>query len=381
MRAVIVGGGTAGMLSALVLRKYGLDVVIFTDGDIIGVGESTISDFAVTLEKLDIPENIVLKACDGTIKSGIVFNNWLHSGSCYTHPFWEGKHGYHLNSYKLGQLLKEYAVDRGVKIYNDRVINVDADSGVITKLITHTGEYEGDLYIDCTGFKRQLISALNCNYISYHKSLRTNTAAIVQKTCANNQPIYDTRANALKYGWMWTIPLTNRVTYGYAFDSTLISNDEAIRELRMASSCYEGDVKFVKYASGRLEQQLIGNCVAIGLSSGFLEPIESTGISLITGVLGYLKSYIYSGDAGEFNKNAVSLYDNTKLFVYLHYALTRRDDSAFWQRYSKHPISNELVQCIYSSPHTNSFFNEQSYRCIIKGMGRDLSNPHLLSTV
>ncbi|MEO6279246.1 DUF6445 family protein [Roseateles sp.] len=392
-RVVIAGGGTAGWMVAAGLSKClgkQIDIRLVESEEIgtVGVGEATIPTLHILHQILDLDENEFVKATQATFKLGISFENWRNVGENYFHSF--GKTGkghwtagfhhfwlearkrglasdygdyclelraamdnrfallpdnglnfaYHFDATLYGQYLRRFAENLGVQRIEGKIakVHTDAASGDITGLQLDGGALiEGDFFIDCTGMRALLIGeTLGVPYESWSHWLPCDSAVAVQTTLVG-EPVPYTRAIAHPWGWQWRIPLQHRVGNGVVFSSKHISDDEAKAAL-LAN--VQGEVlrqpRVIKFTPGQREQVWKNNCVAIGLSSGFLEPIESTSIHLIQkGLTRLIELFPTDGvrqsDIDEYNLQTREQIEIVRDFIILHYHVTNRDDSQFWR--------------------------------------------------
>ncbi len=404
-RVVIAGGGTSGWLAAAALGKVlgkNLDVSIIESEAIgrIGVGEATIPPLRTFHRLLGIDERQLMSEIQATVKLGIEFQNWGNEGDQYIHSFgvngkdcwacdfqhfWlaghkkglnqdpiglycrelqaakQGKalggdssgvqYAYHLDAGLYAEFLKRLALKNGVKRIEGIItkVNTSVENGDITSLDMQDGSVvEGDLFIDCTGFSGRLIhGALNTSYKPYGHYLPCDSAVAVQTEKVGPPRPY-TQAIAHKFGWQWRIPLQHRVGNGLVYSSRFVSDDEAISTLL---GNLEGDPitepRAFKYVTGRRTKVWNKNCIAIGLSAGFLEPVESTSIHLaMSSILRLLKLFpqqeIKQTYIDEFNKQSIEEMDRVRNFIILHYKATNRTDSAFWRYCKNMEIPAEL---------------------------------------
>ena len=396
MKVVIAGGGTAGWIAAAALsHQMGetLDITLVESLDIgtIGVGEATIPPMRTFHRLLGINEQEFMRATNATFKLGIQFENWRQIGEKYFHSFgvtgkqtivtdfihfWlRGRelgiasefgdyclefkaalknrfslnertkinYAFHLDAGRYASFLRARAELRGVKRVEGKIASVqqNPDSGFITSIALESGqEITGDLFIDCTGMKGLLIEqCLQTGFEEWNHWLPCDSAIAVQ-TESHEPAIPYTRSIAHHAGWRWQIPLQQRVGNGIVFSSPYLSDDEATN---MLLSSMQGKVltepKVIKFKTGRRKKSWNKNCIAMGLASGFLEPLESTSIHMImTAVTRLLQLFprdeIRPSIVDEYNSQAESEYVRIRDFIILHYKATERDDSAFW-RYCK----------------------------------------------
>ncbi len=392
-RVVIAGGGTAGWMVAAGLSKClgkQVDIRLVESEEIgtVGVGEATIPTLHILHEILDLDEREFVQATQATFKLGISFENWRNVGEDYFHSFgktgkghwtagfhhfWlEGRkrglassyddyclelragrdnrfatlpdngisYAYHFDATLYGQYLRRFAENLGVQRIEGKIskVHTDAASGDITGLQLDGGALiEGDLFIDCTGMRALLIGeTLGVPYESWSHWLPCDSALAVQTTLVG-EPVPYTRSIAHPWGWQWRIPLQHRVGNGVVFSSKHISDDEAKAAL-LAN--VQGDVlrqpRVIKFTPGQREQVWKKNCVAIGLASGFLEPLESTSIHLIQKGLTRLVELfptdgIRQSDIDEYNLQTRDAIEIVRDFIILHYHVNNRTDSAFWR--------------------------------------------------
>ncbi len=395
-KVVIVGGGSAGWMSAAALSKLigkNLDICLIESEEIgrIGVGEATIPPLRVFNQLLGINEQAFMKATQATFKLGIEFQDWGQVNDNYIHSFGEtgkicwagefqhfwlggrkkgfdaefgdyclelkaaraGKFGlsdnmqlnyaYHLDSGLYAEYLADFAKKHGVQRIEGKVtdVTVNTTSGYIDSVTLADGNIiAGDLFIDCTGFVARLIEgALNTGFESYSHLLPCDAAVAVQ-TEKYGEPRPYTQAMARDFGWQWRIPLQHRVGNGLVYCSRYTTDEQAIATL-MANleSPAINEPKVFKYNTGRRIKQWNKNCIAIGLASGFVEPVESTSIHLMmSAILRLMRLFphneISQVNVDEFNNQAKEEMERIRDFIILHYKATERDDTPFW-RYCK----------------------------------------------
>lgn len=405
---VIAGGGTSGWLAAAALGKLFSKAynVCLIESDVIGrigVGEATIPPLRTFHRLLGIDELDLIKSMQGTYKLGIEFINWARKGDNYFHSFgvtgkdcWAcdfqhfwvaGKRkgfandfgvyspelmaaragkmwayqenglnfAYHLDAGLYADYLRKHSIAHGVEriegIFNR--VNIDAETGNIESLTMECGkQVEGDLFLDCTGFSARLIEgALNTSYVSYSHYLPCDSAVAVQ-TESHGEPRPYTQAIAHEFGWQWRIPLQSRVGNGLVYCSRYVSDEEALETLLGSlESKPITEPRAFKYKTGRRVKAWHKNCVAIGLSAGFLEPVESTSIQLAMSAVLRLMKLLPRGDVSttvvdEYNKQFCEEMDRVRNFIILHYHATERDDSAFWRYCKNMEIPEALEQRI-----------------------------------
>jgi Tryptophan halogenase len=461
---VILGGGTAGWMAASYLSK-GLGattaITLIESKDIkkIGVGEATIPNLQrVFFDFLGIPEEQWMRECNGSFKGAVKFINWRplatepnnhfyhHFGlipNCDNVPlshYWvlrrevEGSrepmdyacyaqsglldrklaprredgtsafaYAWHMDAHLIADYLSGIARSGGVNHIIDTFVGAELDEkGDIRALRTSSGRrIEGDLFIDCSGFRGLLINkVLEEPFMDMSNELLCNSAIACSIPHDDERLGVEpyTSAIAMKHGWTWKIPLLGRFGSGYVFSDAFVSDDEAAHEFASlwGLNPESANLNRIKFRTGRNRRAWVRNCVSLGLASCFLEPLESTGIYFIYAALYHLLKYFPDGSfdprlSARFNEEIESMYDDCRDFVQAHYVTTGRDDTAFW-RANKHalkisdrmqhkleaykagieinmPVASEADY--YSSFETEfrNFWTNSSYYCVFAGMG------------
>lgn len=374
----------------------------------IGVGEATIPNINHTIAAIGIDEMEFLKAVDGTFKQSIRFVNWLDNNSdFYHHPFcrygagagedpgrmWlmsdrsvpfmdtvsaqpaicemglspkmlDNKpsglslvYAFHMDALKFAKYLTEFSTARGVRHYLDNVVDIDMhENGDIAAVQTESGErLEADLFVDCTGFAAHLIEKkLGIGFEDCSQWLLCDRAITINVPYEHHYPggvnPYTT-ATALSAGWVWEIPLQTRRALGYVHSSAFISEDDAEKELRAFEGQHAESLpsRVVNFKVGRRQQQWAANCVSVGLSGGFIEPLESTGLYLSQIAAEALAEYFpYTDDmapyAFRFNRVLANRFYEILDFINMHYCLTRRTDTEFWREIRRPERINDRLQ-------------------------------------
>jgi len=397
---LIVGGGSSGWMAAALLAHLfqGLFKIRLVESDdigTIGVGEATIPAIKKYNELLELDEARFLQMTQGTFKLGIQFNDWHHIGSSYIHGFgvigkdlgwlrchqyWlkmhlkgQGRdfanlsintvaalknkfmparadmgdspighiaHAYHFDAGLYAKFLRGYAEDRGVVRTEGMIVDVTLrpDDGFIESVTLASGEkIEADLFIDCTGFAALLTEkALKTGYEDWSHWLPNDRALAVPCARSDNFTSY-TKASAHGAGWQWRIPLQHRTGNGHVFSSRFM--DEAEAEAILLGNLdgeQLAEPNRIRFVTGKRKKIWNKNCVAVGLSAGFLEPIESTSLYLIQSSLIRLIRLFPDGridqaNIDEFNRQTDFEYERVRDFIILHYKATERDDTEFWR--------------------------------------------------
>jgi tryptophan halogenase len=412
---VIVGGGTAGWMTATALAtalrgRYRIRLFESEEIGIVGVGEATIPMIQRFNTVAGIDEAEFMKATNGTFKLGVEFVNWGRLGDRYTHGFgrlgqdlwmvgfeqyWHkmralGKardlaeysitraaarankfmlprtdlgnsplaeitYAYHFDAGLYARHLRTLSESRGVERTEGKIVRVTQreSDGHVDAVVMENGErIEGDLFIDCSGFRGLLIEqTLQAGYEDWSHWLPCDRALAVPCESAPTLTPY-TRATAHKSGWQWRIPLQNRIGNGHVYCSRHISDDEAAHVLL---SNLDGkplaDPRPIRFTTGMRKKAWDKNVVAIGLAGGFLEPIESTSIHMIQDSIQRLLDYFpdqgfSQPDVDAFNRLSRFHYERTRDFIILHYYANQRDDAAFWQECARMDIPSTLREKI-----------------------------------
>ena len=392
-RVVIAGGGTAGWMVAAGLSKILgkiLDIKLIESDEIgtVGVGEATIPTLLTFHNLLEIKEQEFMEATQATFKLGISFENWRDRKENYIHSFgttgtdhWTAgfqhfwmkgrerglagdfgdyclelkaslenrfahlpnsgmNYAYHMDASRYARYLRTYSERFGVQRIEGKIGKVATDpvSGDITSLTLDSGSViEGDLFIDCTGFRALLIGeTMKQEYEDWSHWL-FNDCAIAVQTESTGPAVPLTRSIAHDAGWQWRIPLQHRVGNGIVYASRYM-DDEAARAhlLRNIQGKVLTEPRVIRFKPGQRAKTWNGNCISVGLASGFLEPIESTSIHLIQrGIVRLLQMFPTNGicqsDIDEYNSQTRAEIEHIRDFIILHYNVTNRRDSPYWK--------------------------------------------------
>ncbi|ACT60139.1 tryptophan halogenase family protein [Hirschia baltica] len=453
-KIVIVGGGTAGWISAAALAKLlppSISVTLIESDSIatVGVGEATIPQIRRLNGMLGLNENTFLKATKGTIKLGIEFSNWGKIGESYLHTFgdvglnlsnlqfhhyWkraqeEGKQSslwdyslHHKVAYsnkfdrlerigKTGMTGLSYAFHFDAGLYARFLRNFAETSGVTriegfvkqTVLNPHTGfidhvklengtQIEGDLFIDCSGFRGLLIDkALGVSYQDWTHWLPCNRAIAVPSQSTRPLVPY-TKSIAHTAGWQWCIPLQHRTGNGHVYSDQFMQDETALEVLLSnLDSTPIAEPNHIRFTTGRREKFWHKNCISIGLSSGFLEPLESTSIHLIQSNISRLIELLPTkkmepANSNEYNRQVSKEYELIRDFIILHYHCTQREDSDFWRYCKNMDIPDSLKQKlelfsatgrIHKEPE--DLFREASWVQVMIGQGLIPQSYHAMA--
>ena len=409
-KIVIVGGGTAGWMTAAALARLlegstcKIQLIESEKIGTVGVGEATLPHLRFFNQRLGIDEPEFMREVHATYKLGIEFSNWGQQGDSYIHPFGDYgspingipfhhywmhakrngletplsdyslpiemcKHNkfafpsqdesldstfsfaYHIDAGLYAKFLRRFSEKLGVVRKEGKVVKVNQDneSGFVTSLELDSGEkVDADFFIDCSGFRGLLIEqTLETGYEDWRHWLPCDRAVAIPCRSTGDAIPY-TRATADKAGWRWRIPLQHRVGNGHVYCSDFMSDDEAEASLRAGlDGEAEAEPNFLRFNTGRRKKMWNKNVVAIGLSAGFLEPLESTGIHLIQ--LGIMKLMEFFPNrrmdlsySGEFNRVMQMEIERIKDFLILHYNATERTDTEFWNMVRTMELPEEL---------------------------------------
>ena len=453
-KVLIVGGGTAGWMTAAFLSQalgehITIELIESDQISTIGVGEATIPPINNFNAALGIDENEFIKATQATFKLGIEFRNWGELGERYTHGFgtigqvtgivdfhhyWlkmfqagnvdriedysinllaceknkfirasdkypnsplnDIRHAFHFDAGLYAKYLRGYSERHGVRRTEGRILSVQQDSGngFVTSVTMENGDvHDADLFVDCSGFRGLLIEqTLHAGYDDWSHWLPCDRALAVP--CASVAPLTPyTRSTAHMAGWQWRIPLQNRIGNGHVYCSSYISDDEAASVL-MGNLDGEAlaEPRALKFVTGKRRRMWDKNVVAIGLSSGFMEPLESTSIHLIQKGVSRLVSLFPNrgfsqADIDEFNRQSLVEFEQIRDFIVLHYHATRRTDSEFWNYCRTMPIPDSLqrkIDLFRSNGRiyrdNNELFAEASWFEVMLGQGMHPSGYHPL---
>lgn len=463
---VIVGGGTAGWMTATYLKatfgdRLAVTLVESKAVSTIGVGEATFSTVRHFFRHLGLSEPEWMPACHASYKLAIRFEGWRAPGHHFYHPFerprvvegfsladWWLRYGpcerydldcsvlsglcdakrspryldgtmfesdferggngrmtrtgaegqetqfpyaYHFDASLLANFLSEYGVARGVRHIQDDVTDVRLDeAGYIAHVRTEQhGPISGDLFVDCTGFRGLLLNqALGVPFVSYQESLPNDSAVAlrvpVDVATRGMRPC--TTASAQEAGWIWTIPLLNRLGTGYVYSSAYTTPEAAERTLRafVGPEAEELPANHIKMRIGRSAESWVKNCVAVGLSSGFVEPLESTGIFFIQNAIEQLVRHFPGTRDDEqlrqaYNRQTAGVMDGVREFLFLHYYAAARADNDYWRDAKTRAMPDGLAERLEAwrtgLPDPNSVFprfhgfEPYSYTAMILGLG------------
>ncbi len=447
-RIAILGGGTAGWMAACILARAwpaaAVTVIESPDIGIIGVGEGSTPQLAQLFADLGIADADWMPRADATYKAGIGFHGWSDrpGHASYFHPFanavdlhtepafhtaarlrraradvpahpdgyflntWlahQGKaplppahfpfqagYGYHFDAHKVGQVLRDHALGLGLIHLARTVRDVEVAEGQVTALVLDDGErIEADLFVDASGFRAVIAQgALGIPFRPFADNLFNDRAVVMPTPPRPSGPRPSTRATALSAGWAWDIPLTSRTGNGYVYSSRYIDPDRAERELRTHLGV--GDdvpARHLQMKVGRVETTWTGNCLAIGLAQGFVEPLEATALHVVQATLeGFVHAYTDGGltprHRDAFNAGIAARLEGIRDYIVAHYRLARRSDTEYWRDATGHDRLSDSLKSVMTCWFTGGDLAEEiarqdiaryyaplSWGCLLAGYG------------
>ncbi|MBU2886545.1 tryptophan 7-halogenase [Gilvimarinus agarilyticus] len=443
-KIVIVGGGTAGWMAAAMLSaqfdstQCSIELVESQALGTIGIGESTLPPFVGMLRRLGIDEAEFVRETQATYKLGIKFSHWQQRHTQYFHPFGRlgrpvgsydfyqcllraraageplglqdfspcsvmaeqgrfffpeqarhtpiggANYALHVDAVRVARYLRRYAEARGVKRTQGLVEQVHRhDSGFISRVQLQSGQsIAGDFFLDCSGFNALIIGkTLGSEFIDWRRYLPCDRAIAV-KTAATETIAPYTLAAAEKVGWRWKIPLRDSTGNGLVYASEFSSEREARGQLlKSLASEPVNDFKTIPFVSGHRREMWKHNCLALGLASGFLEPLEATSIHLITRGVELFLRYFPNADCHralvrEYNRKISADYEEVRDFLMLHYCATDRQDTPFWRYCRQLPMPDSLaerLELFRASGNVgqtrDELFRPSSWQSVFEGMG------------
>ena len=447
---VILGGGSAGWMSAATLIKAfphkKITVIESPNVPTVGVGESTVGEFATWLDYLGIDRTMFMKDTDASIKLAIGFTDFLTQNSdTFYLPFgnpdlsetafklddWAIRKTsdknfntsfteyyfpqyqmftnnrlsmdvsvdfglydpstsavYQIDATKFGKWLAEnYAKPKGVVHISNTVVSINStDEGIVSLLLEDGVVVKGDFFIDCSGFKSMLLGKhLKEPFISTKDILPNNKAWFgpIQYTDKEKELSLITNCTGLSNGWVWNTPLWSRIGSGYVYSDEFISDEEALQEFKSHLNSTKMDVydphrsekmtfKQVHIRNGHYERSWVKNVCAIGLSAGFLEPLESTGLFFIHDFLLFLVSalerdVVTTFDAEIYNSAVSKVFTHIKTFIAMHFAMSKRDDSEYWRKLTSNTLPQNMYDHIGHLKYLGNTFGDSKPTAVYSG--------------
>lgn len=422
MKFLIVGGGTSGWFAAAYFTKNlpGIDITLIEDASLgpIGVGESTQPAISNFLYECGFLPKEWMEPTNATFKHGVELVGWndkpyfvdndtpqnyIATPNMFADSYFQGKphsefldwypayylakrnispklaemdatfnigyEGYgavHFDALGIVDTIRNTLKDK-INYVDARVTDIKAIDGNITKIVDVNGnEYTADLYFDCTGFKGLLYDAIGAEFISYQDWLPNDSAVAINKPYINpEQECFPyTRATAMNAGWRWTIPLFHRSGNGYVYSSQYLSKEEAEKELREALNDFESPANHLKMRCGRRRKMADGNVVGIGLSTGFIEPLEATGVTFTTNAIRSFSSAFWHTHEWKHHVNEAynEMVDEILGFIFCHYYFSTKDDTQYWKDVKKKDLKSlpenvqKIISHVYPYPQRGVMF-------------------------
>lgn len=448
---ILGGGTAGWMAANLMIKAWGdqgFDITLVESPDIgiVGVGEGSTPMLKTFMRNIGLEEQDWMPACNATYKLGIRFDNWstMPGFPHYFHPFpaqiddltspeffrncrarrngldveghpdhfflntYMAEHklspfagesfpfttlyGYHFDAGLLGEYLGKVARERGVNHLQASIVDANVDAaGQIQSVVDDGGRLlEADYFIDCTGFRSMLLQqTLKVPFVPFAENL-FNDSAVVFPTPRPDEVAPQTISTALKHGWAWTIPLTSRIGNGYVYSSAYTSADDAEKELRAFTGVGDSadvEARHLKMKVGRVERHWASNCLAVGLSQGFIEPLEATALLLVQLTIEEFIAALNTANFApthreQFNERISTRFDAIRDYIVAHYVVNSRTDTKYWQDNANHnKVSQSLLDVIASwtsgedlteelrRQKIETFYPTMSWHCLLAGYG------------
>ncbi|HEY4070118.1 MAG TPA: tryptophan halogenase family protein [Sphingomicrobium sp.] len=443
---IILGGGTAGWMTANLLRRrwsdQGTKVSLIESKDIgiIGVGEGSTPQLKAFFDEIGVSEAEWMPRCNATYKAGIEFAGWSDKPGFerYFHPFptdvdgftqgqffystrarrtgrdvpahpdpfflptriaREGlapvapsnfpffvSYGYHFDAHLIGAFLRDLGTGRGIEHVDARIASVELDEhGNVAALVADDGRhFEADFFVDASGFRAAIIeAALKEAHRPFAENL-FNDRAVVAPTPHQTGPLHAcTRSTAKSAGWIWHIPLTNRIGNGYVYSSRYIDPDEAAAELRAHLGLAEdAEVRQLQMKCGRIERSWVKNCLAVGLAQGFLEPLEATALHVVLATVNSFLDAWENDQRDAFNERIAARYEGIRDYLVCHYRTAQRRDTEYWRDATSHDELSESLKGVITAWFTGAdleqevmrqqiggYYSPASWHCMLAGYG------------
>lgn len=443
---IILGGGTAGWMTAVLLQRHwgklGARITLIESSaiGIIGVGEGSTPQLKAFFDEIGVSEQEWMPRCNATYKAGIEFSGWSNKPGFerYFHPFpteidgfTQGKffyatyarragrdipahpdaffvptqiasdgraplspanfpfvvsYGYHFDAQLIGAFLRELGTARGIQHIDAKIGSVELDErGEVRALIAEDGRrFDAQFFVDASGFQAAIIQgALDEPHRAFSENLFNDRAVVTPTSLPQSGFQACTRSIAKSAGWIWNIPLTNRVGNGYVYSSRYIDPDDAAAELRDHLGLGgDAEVRHLQMKCGRIERSWVKNCLAVGLAQGFLEPLEATALHIVmTTVNAFLEAW-EKDERDQFNAAIARRYEGIRDYLVCHYRTAQRSDSDYWRdATSNHSLSDSLKRVITAWFTVNDleqeilgqdiagYYSPLSWHCMLAGYG------------
>ena len=423
---IILGGGTAGWMTASLLNHRWADcgtrisLIESKDIGIIGVGEGSTPQLKAFFDKIGVEESEWMPRCNATYKAGIEFYGWSDrpGHEHYFHPFptdvdhftqprffyatrarrtgrdvpahpdpffvptriaHDGRapvappnfpffvsYGYHFDAFLIGAFLRELGVGRGIEHVEARIASVELDEqGAVRALVAEDGrQFEADLFVDASGFRAAIIEgALGEPHRPFAANLFNDRAVVTPTPLPADGVRACTRSTAKSAGWIWHIPLTNRIGNGYVYSSRYIDPEDAAAELRSHLGLAEDiAVRHLQMRCGRIERSWVKNCLAVGLAQGFLEPLEATALHI---VIATVESFLDAWDEDrrdQFNAAIARRYEGIRDYIVCHYRTALKADTDYWRDAAKLDTLSDSLKGLITAWFTGADLEQEVLR-------------------
>lgn len=400
---IVVGGGTAGWMAASYLSVHGYQVTLIESHrvPIVGVGESTLPALNYFCQQLGLAESEWMSQCSAVYKLGINHRGWNSSKSNFWHYFIYNRHqqenqhqhiknntlpnidlleyAYHVDASEIGHsIARPIAFKHGCQHLIEHVSQVLVDDNGISGIVTESGKtISADYYIDCTGWAKLLAKPVGIKYSQYSQFLNNRAIACPQPPEATpNRYTITYRKSA---GWMWEIALTHRRGSGYVYSSEHMTDEQAVTEFCQQFPLTDvSKINFLKFTPEKCINPLHKNVVAVGLSAGFIEPLEATGLFFIQYLIeGFHKTVSGNKNPEVFNRAQSKLMDEVYDYILCHYTLSGNTDSEYWRYYNDLETklnTKKIAMTRAAAPDTNkwtgsSLFSPYSWWALLDGYG------------
>jgi 2-polyprenyl-6-methoxyphenol hydroxylase-like FAD-dependent oxidoreductase len=434
---VILGGGTAGWMTASLLhRRWSAEetqvsLIESSEIGIVGVGEGSTPQLKAFFDDIGVTEAEWMPRCNATYKAGIEFAGWSDRPGFerYFHPFptevdrftqprffyatrarrtgrdvpahpdpfflpttiardglapvappnfpFFTSYGYHFDAHLIGAFLKQLGIERGIRHVDARIASVELDEhGDVAALVAEDGRrFEAELFVDASGFRAAIIEgALGEPHRSFASNLFNDRAVVAPTALPEGGANACTRSVAASAGWIWNIPLTNRVGNGYVYSSRYIDDGAAAAELRAHLGLGDdAELRMLKMKCGRVERSWVRNCLAVGLAQGFLEPLEATALHI---VMATVKAFLDAWDKDErdaFNTAIARRYDGIRDYIVCHYRTALRDDTDYWRDANRMNALSDSLKGVITAWFTGADLEQEVRRQGIEGYYPPLS--------
>lgn len=442
---IILGGGTAGWMTANLLQRRwaemgtAITLIELPEIGIVGVGEGSTPQLKAFFDTLGIAEAEWMPRCNATYKAGIEFAGWSDKPGHerYFHPFptdvdhftqgqffystrarrtgrdvpahpdpffvqtriaREGRapvappnfpfnvgYGYHFDAHLIGAFLREFGVARGIRHVEARIASVELDeAGDVKSLVAEDGRrFEADFFVDASGFRAAIVEgALKEPHRPFGENLFNDRAVVTPTPLPPDGVQACTRSIAKSAGWIWNIPLTNRIGNGYVYSSRYIDDDAAAAELRAHLGLTDdAEVRHLKMKCGRIERSWVRNCLAVGLAQGFLEPLEATALHIVINTVESFQAW-EEERRDDFNTNIARRYEGIRDYLVCHYRTAQRSDTDYWGDAAKIDALSDSLKGVMTAWFTGQdleqevtrqdigkFYLPLSWHCMLAGYG------------